>query len=376
MQHIIVLGTGIVGSAIVKDLGRDFRITAADNNQTQLNKIKAEQPLTPIEADLSQKENIAKIIKDADLVINALPGHLGFNTLKTIIEHKKNTVDIAFFSEDPFQLDDLAREKGVTAVMDCGVAPGLNNMIAGYHNENMTVHSFECLVGGLPVDRSGPYEYKAPFSPIDVLEEYIRPARLVEKGKMITKPALSDPKLIDFEEVGTLESFNTDGLRTLIKTMSIPDMKEKTLRYPGHRKLMYIFRESGFFSKKAIKVNNTEISPLEFTSQLLFPLWKYKENEEDFTIMRITIKGTEKGKEVVITYTLYDTFDHRTNISSMARTTGYTCTAAARLILNDTFKRKGVSPPEYLGADEECFHKIINHLQERDIKLDKKIQSG
>jgi len=376
LQHIIVLGTGIVGSAIVKDLGRDFRITAADNNQTQLNKIKAEQPLTPIEADLSQKENIAKIIKDADLVINALPGHLGFNTLKTIIEHKKNTVDIAFFSEDPFQLDDLAREKGVTAVMDCGVAPGLNNMIAGYHNENMTVHSFECLVGGLPVDRSGPYEYKAPFSPIDVLEEYIRPARLVEKGKMITKPALSDPKLIDFEEVGTLESFNTDGLRTLIKTMSIPDMKEKTLRYPGHRKLMYIFRESGFFSKKAIKVNNTEISPLEFTSQLLFPLWKYKENEEDFTIMRITIKGTEKGKEVVITYTLYDTFDHRTNISSMARTTGYTCTAAARLILNDTFKRKGVSPPEYLGADEECFHKIINHLQERDIKLDKKIQSG
>ncbi|MEJ2628419.1 MAG: saccharopine dehydrogenase C-terminal domain-containing protein [bacterium] len=376
MQHIIVLGTGIVGSAIVKDLGQDYRITAADNNQTQLNKIKAEQPLTLIEADLSQKENIAKIIKDADLVINALPGHLGFNTLKTIIEHKKNAVDIAFFSEDPFQLDELAREKGVTVVIDCGVAPGLSNMITGYHNENMTVHSFECLVGGLPVDRSGPYEYKAPFSPIDVLEEYIRPARLVEKGKMITKPALSDPELIDFEEVGTLESFNTDGLRTLIKTMSIPDMKEKTLRYPGHRKLMQIFRESGFFSKKTIKVNNTEISPLEFTSRLLFPLWKYKENEEDFTIMRITIKGIEKGKEVVITYTLFDTFDTRTNISSMARTTGYTCTAAARLILNDKFKRKGVSPPEYLGADVECFNQIINHLQERDIKLEKKIQSG
>ena len=168
MQHIIVLGTGIVGSAIVKDLCKEYRITAVDNNRTQLNQIETERQVTLMEADLSQKEKIAKIIHNADLVINALPGHLGFNTLKTIIEHKKNIVDIAFFSEDPFQLDDLARKNGVTAVMDCGVAPGLSNMIVGYHNENMTIHSFECLVGGLPVERKGPYKYKAPFSPIDV----------------------------------------------------------------------------------------------------------------------------------------------------------------------------------------------------------------
>ncbi len=375
MKKVVVLGSGIVGSAIVKDLCKDFKVTAADMDKTKLNKIKAQCPVEAIEADLSHKEKIAAIIKESDLVINALPGYLGFEIMKTVIENKKNTVDIAFYSEDPFELDDLARKNQVTAVMDCGVAPGMNNMIVGYHNEKMTIQSFECLVGGLPVIRSWPYEYKAPFSPIDVLEEYIRPARMVENGNLVTKPALSDPELVDFEEVGTLESFNTDGLRTLITTMDIPEMKEKTLRYPGHIKLMRIFRESGFFSKKPIKINNSEISPIEFTSKLLFPLWKYKEKEEEFTIMRIIINGIKNGKKEKVMYSLFDRFNKKTNISSMARTTGYPCCATARLILNNKFDRKGVSPPEFVGADEECFHEVMNYLEEREIKFVKKKHS-
>jgi len=375
MKKIVVLGSGIVGSAIAKDLCKEYKVTSVDVDKTRLDKIKTEYPIDCLKADLSKKEKIISIIQDYDLVINALPGYMGFETMKTVIENKKDTVDIAFYNEDPFELDSLAKKNQVTAVMDCGVAPGMSNMILGYHNEMMTVESFECLVGGLPLKREWPYEYKAPFSPIDVLEEYIRPARMVENGEVVTKPALSDPELIDFDAVGTLESFNTDGLRTLIHTMDIPEMKEKTLRYPGHIELMRIFRESGFFSKKPLKVNNTEISPVEFISKLLFPLWKYDEHEEEFTIMRIVIKGLHNGKNTVVTYNLYDRFNKETNISSMARTTGYPCCATARLILNGVFDKKGVSPPEIVGADKECFHNIIDYLEKRDIKFVNETQS-
>lgn len=375
MKKITILGAGIVGSAIAKDLCSDFSVTSIDRDTSHLNTLKDEFSINIQEADLSYTKNIKEFINDCDLVINALPGHLGFQAMKTVIESKKNTVDIAFYSEDPFELDELARKNQVTAVMDCGVAPGMSNMIAGYHNEKMEVQSFECLVGGLPMQRNWPYEYKAPFSPIDVLEEYTRPSRIMENGKVIIKPALSEPELVDFEEIGTLESFNTDGLRTLLKTMKIPDMKEKTLRYPGHIELMRVFRESGFFSKKPININDTEISPLEFTTKLLFPLWKYEEDEEEFTIMRISIKGIKNGKKEQVKYTLFDVFDNKTKISSMARTTGYPCCATARLILNGTYNRKGVSPPEYVGENEECFYYILDYLEKRGVKFIRKGQS-
>lgn len=156
---------------------------------------------------------------------------MGFCTLKTVIECGKDIVDISFFPEDPFKLDQLAKEKKVTAVVDCGVAPGCSNLILGYMASILDViESFSCYVGGLPRIRTWPYEYKTPFSPSDVIEEYNRPARLVDNGKVVTQPALSEVELIDLPGVGTLEAFNTDGLRTLIRTMKVPCMKEKTMR--------------------------------------------------------------------------------------------------------------------------------------------------
>ena len=184
-------------------------------------------------------------------------------------------VDISFFPENALGLDELAKENQVTAIVDCGVAPGMSNLILGYHNERMTINNFECLVGGLPLKRVYPFEYKAPFSPIDVLEEYTRPARYVENSHILTKPALSDAELIDFEKVGTLESFNTDGLRSILFTMGhIPNMKEKTLRYPGHISLMQGLIKAGFLKSEPINLKGQSISPLQFTSALLFDQWK------------------------------------------------------------------------------------------------------
>src|SRR5690606_32895639 len=143
----------------------------------------------------------------------------GFATAKAVIESGRNMVDISFFPEDPFELDELAKKHNVTVVTDCGVAPGMGNIILGYHNQAMQVTDYECLVGGLPLVREWPWEYRAVFSPIDVIEEYIRPARFVQNGALVVREALSDPELVHFAEVGTLESWNSDGLRTLIQTM-------------------------------------------------------------------------------------------------------------------------------------------------------------
>ncbi|MCL5028070.1 MAG: saccharopine dehydrogenase NADP-binding domain-containing protein [Bacteroidetes bacterium] len=368
MKKIIVLGSGMIGSAIAIDLAKDFDVTAADVNKNNFELLK-NHSIKVIQADVSKPATVKKIIKDFDLVIGALPSRIGFETLKSIIEAGKNVVDISFFDEDAFQLDYIAKKKKVTAVVDCGVAPGLGNIILGYHNSKMKINSFEGYVGGLPFKRILPFQYKAPFSPKDVIEEYTRPARIVENGSVVIKPALSESELIDFEDVGTLEAFNTDGLRTLLTTMKIPHMKEKTLRYPGHLEIIKTLRESGFFSKEQIEINGMKILPIDFSSNLLFRHWKLEPNEWEFTILQIKISGVEKGKKKEYIYNLFDVFDNKTKTTSMARTTGYTCTSVARLILNGDYFQKGISPPEYIGSDEKCFKKLNQYLKDRNITL-------
>lgn len=367
MNKILVLGAGMVGSAIVKDLLADYDISVIDINKKNLESLKNYKSIKIINADLSDSSIIKKFCKDYDLVVSAVPGFMGFKVLTEVIKCGKDVVDISFFSEDPFKLDKLAKEKKVTAIVDCGVAPGMSNMILGYHNSKMKVDSFKCYVGGLPFERTLPFQYKAPFSPVDVIEEYIRPARIVENRKLLIKPALSESEHINFDNAGTLEAFNTDGLRSLLKTMKIPHMVEKTLRYPGHIEYIMVLRDTGFFDHKKIKLNGYKIAPIELTTKLLLPHWKRKANEKEFTVMRIIIHGIEKSANKEYRYDLYDEFDEKTKTSSMARTTGYTCTAAVRLVLKKKFIRKGISPPEYIGAQPGCFAEVIKDLAKRNI---------
>ena len=369
MAKIIVLGAGLVGNVMAKDLAKQHAVTSVDISAQALAPLEAHNIQT-IQADLSDKNTLTNIIQDFDLVIGAVPGFMGYQMLKTVIEAGKNIVDISFFPEDPFGLDTLAKEKGVVAVMDCGVAPGMGNIILGHHDAQMQISDYECLVGGLPEVREWPYEYKAVFSPIDVIEEYIRPARYVQNSQLITKEALSDTELIEFEGVGTLESWNSDGLRSLIDTMPhIPNMIEKTLRYPGCVEYLKVLRESGFFSYDEIDVNGQKVRPIDVTAKLLFPKWQLKKGEKDFTVMRIIMKGKENGENISYRYDLLDRFQNGT--ISMARTTGFTCTAVANLVANGTYKRIGISPPEYLG---EHFEFVRNYLAERGViyKVNKK----
>ena len=369
-MNVLVLGCGLVGRPMALDLANDesFNVTIADINLKNLKRIPTTLPIKKMQKDLSNPEQLKSLLKKCDIVINAVPGFMGFNTLKEIIKAKKNVVDIAFFPENPFELDELAKQNNVTAVVDCGVAPGMSNLLCGYVDTILDkTETILIYVGGLPVVREYPYEYKAGFSPIDVIEEYTRPARYIENGKLVIRPALSDPEFINFDEVGTLEAFNSDGLRTLAETLTAPNMKEKTLRYPGHIEKMHVLRESGFFSQNEIEVNGVKIKPVDFTSKLLFPMWELKEGDEEFTVMKIIVEGEKDKKKIRYTYNLLDRHDKKTNIHSMARTTGYTATTVVRLLSKGMFDQKGICPPEFIGRKPECVDFVLSELKEKGV---------
>ena len=312
MKNIIVLGSGMVGSAMAIDLSQNHKVTTTDFNQNTLNILKQKHPIIDtILLDVNDLELLSKTLIPFDLVICAVPGFLGFKTLETIIKCNKDVIDISFFPENSLELDLLAKKHNVTAIVDCGVAPGMDNFILGRYNEELKITDFECLVGGLPKVKKWPFNYKAPFSPIDVIEEYTRPARYVENSHIIVKEALSAVEIVEFDKVGTLESFNSDGLRSIIFTMPhIPNMKEKTLRFPGHVEYIRVLKESGFFDENPININGTTISPLEFTSKILFKEWKLNPTEEEFTVMRVTVKGTNlDGSQLTIVYNLFDEYN-------------------------------------------------------------------
>ncbi len=368
-MKIAVLGAGMVGRTMAIDLSKQYDVTSFDISKDSLAILSAKEPRIKTNlADLADFSSYNELLSGFDFVVLAVPGFMGYRALEAVIMAKKNVADISFFPEDSMALDALAKENNVTAIVDCGVAPGMSNYVLGHHNAQMEVTTFECMVGGLPKQRIKPFEYKAPFSPIDVIEEYTRPARLMENGHIVTKPALSEPELIDFEEVGTLESFNTDGLRSILFTMGhIPDMKEKTLRYPGHIDLIKAMMKGGFFDTRKISVNGTEISPLDFTSAILKNQWKLGAEESEFTLMKIKVTGRQDGLPKSVTYTLYDEYDAATQTSSMSRTTGYTCNATLHLIMNKLFTEKGVFPPEMVGKEEACFRFVLNYLKERGV---------
>ncbi|HPD32902.1 MAG TPA: saccharopine dehydrogenase C-terminal domain-containing protein [Candidatus Kapabacteria bacterium] len=366
MNKIIVLGCGLVGRAIALDLSSDYDVTSCDYDESKLNEIK-QYGINTIIADLSDYKSIAELTEPYDVVVGAVPGYMGYRVIEEVINGGKNVVDISFFPEDSLSLNSLAISKNVSAVVDCGVAPGMSNILLGYHSSRIKVENFICYVGGLPFIRKFPFQYKAPFSPIDVIEEYTRPARFIENSVIKTEPALSDSEFINFDKIGTLEAFNTDGLRTMLKTMKVPNMKEKTLRYPGHIEYIKVLLEAGFFSNKEILVGNNTIRPIEVTNKILFDEWKLDPDDEEFTVMKIIIEGEEDGENVRYTYNLFDKYDQTTKISSMARTTGYTASAVVHLMLQGKCRQIGIIPPEYIAANDENMNYIIEYLAERNV---------
>lgn len=372
MPRAIVLGAGLVGSVMAADLAEDtdFEVVVADSNSKALEVAQnRSNKISTIQVDLANESATKKLVGDYDIVLGALASHIGFQTLRAVIEAGKNYCDICFMPEDAIELDELAKSHGVTAVVDCGVAPGMSNLLVGYGASLLDeCENIEIYVGGIPKDPQPPFLFKAAFSPHDVVEEYTRPARLVENGKIVIREALSEIETINLPGVGDLDAFNTDGLRSLAYTMNVPEMKEKTLRYPGHIQMMCNLRDAGFFSNESIKIGENEIRPIDITKELMHKQWSYMPGEEDLTVMRIIVAGLKDDCKVRYTWDLLDYFDKSSQTTSMSRTTAFPCAIIARLIAKGKIDKQGVLPPELLANDAELVTHVLSELQMRGIK--------
>lgn len=372
-QPVIVLGAGMIGSAMAQDLAAlgALDVHIADSRAESLERVAKKVPVRTHQADLGNPESLRALLKGQRLAIGALPSVIGLQSVKAAIEAGCDMVDISFMPEDARSLDGLARERGVTAVTDCGVAPGLTNMVAAHAASLFdSCERIEMAVGGLPAVRTWPFNYKAGFAPWDVIEIYTRPATVVEDGRVVVKEAMADLERIDVPGVGTLESFVSDGLRSLADTLKVPNMVERTLRWPGHVELMKVFRETGLFSLEPVAVGGQTVRPRDLTAALLFPKWTYDEGEADLTVMRVLASGQKGGGPHRFTFEFVDRFDPASGLRSMSRSTGFTATAVAGLILDGTLKEPGVHAPESLGARPGMLDRVLAYLRARGVRCE------
>jgi len=376
MPRIIVLGAGRVGRVIARDLCEDpaLEVTVADRDAGALAAVKARCDVQTRPAELGDPAAVRAAVAGFDLAVGALPGALGHQTLEAVLEAGiPRYVDISFLPEDPRPLAERAAAKGQVVLYDMGVAPGMSNVLLAQGVRQLApARSARYLVGGLPVVRRLPWEYEAPFSPIDVVEEYIRPARFRVGGKNEVRPALSDLEHFELAGLGTLEGFLTDGLRSLLDTVDpadCPRLEEKTLRYPGHAERVRVLRDSGFFDDRDLTVGDQTINARELTFALLDPVWHQAEGSEELTLMRVEVEGAGGQRRV---WELLDRTDRQRGETSMARTTGFPAALCARRLLDDRPPLPpGVHPPEALAGDDGLVAALLEEHARRGVRYRK-----
>ena len=356
----------MVGRLIAVELSKKYQVCAIDNDANNLSKLaKYNNRIVTKKIDI-RNEPFLDSLEDAEIVINCVPGFMGFETSKKILE-KKTCVDISFMPEDCNELNTTSEKAKTALYPDAGVAPGLSNIIVGNLITKQKVDEIKIMVGGLPIEKNPPWNYKAPFSPIDVIEEYTRPARIKKNGTIETVEPLTGLINFEFENVGKLEAFLTDGLRTLLTTELTKDIStllEYTIRYPGHSKRISNLIEDGKLNDTVKTINGKLTSQREITCKELFKEWKLTENDKEFTLLVITAK-TKEGEE--ISCIVYD--EWRDGWSSMSRTTGLTACAITNLIIDKKLTKIGVVTPEDLGTNQAFFDYIINYLKERKMTI-------
>ena len=271
---------------------------------------------------------------------------------------------------DPTTLDAAAKKAGITIIPDCGVAPGLSNMLVGYGSSRLdSVEEAKIMVGGIPEKEVPPLGYTITWSADGLIDEYIRDVSIIKDGKIIQVPALSGLENIEFPGVGTLESFYTDGLRTLVQ--SFPDTKnlyEKTLRYPGHVEKVKLLRELGFFGEEPVTVLGAEVMP-KLVSARIFEKSLTMPDVGDLLAMMIEVSGVKDGEKKGFRYHVLEYHDHESGVSAMARTTAYTASIVAGILVDGGIKEKGVIPMEQLGAEHRFVEKVFKEHDKRDIEI-------
>ncbi len=370
-MKVIVLGSGKIGSVIAKDFSKTgAKLTLSDVDLKRAKKAASEIGGDSMVFNTSDHDSMVETLSGFDLVLGALPGDYGFKALEACVEAGKNMVDVSFTPENPTVLNKAAVDAGITIIPDCGVAPGLSNLLVGYGASKLDkVKEAKIMVGGIPESPVPPLGYTVTWSADGLIDEYIRDVSIVKDGKLVQTPALSGLEQIDFPGVGTLEAFYTDGLRTLVKSLpGIENLYEKTLRYPGHVEKVKLLRELGFFSEEPVTVQGLEVYP-KMVSARIFEKSLTMPEVGDLLAMMIEVSGVKGGEEKRFRYTVLEYPDRETGVSAMGRTTAYTASVVAKILVDGGIKKKGVIPMERMGSNHGFVGKVLGELGKRDVEV-------
>ncbi len=363
MENILILGAGNVGKTVAHDLSEEYKITIADADEKTLKKIKENDRISledTTKIDAAKYEELRDLIAKYDIVVGALPGDVGYECVKAAAEAGTDMIDVSFMPEDPFSLDDLVKKNEVSVIVDAGFGPGLSNIFIGRIQEEIDVlEDVTIRIGGLPLERRPPLYHKLTFSPRDLIQEYVREARLVRDGKVVKEDPMEDISKVELDGK-EFEEFYSDGLRTLLKTIDAQNIEETTLRWKGHLQKMKVLRDLGFFKEENV----------DKTLKIIGPLMRFE--SEDFCIMDIEAlggKGERSEKEMRMNYFFYDEADEK--FSSMARSTGYSVAAFTRLLIEEKENMiDGIVAPEVLGVDKNYHDFVVEYMREKGMRID------
>jgi lysine 6-dehydrogenase len=375
-MKLLVLGCGNIGSVAAEDISKSMdsiEVVVADRDETRAKLIAeriSQSNVSWIQLDTAKNNRLVKTLEDFDLTMGFLPGKLGYSLAEACIDARSDLVDVSYMAENPLTLNDKAVKAGVKIIPDCGLAPGISNILVGHAAGKLDKVQTVCImVGGLPEKPVPPLGYVITWSLESLLDEYTRKTRIVKEGEIVEVEALSGLQEVEFPNVGRLEAFYTDGLRTLPYTIkNVDSMWEKTLRYPGHAKKIELLKALGFFEEKQIDVEGVSISPKKLTLRLLKrKLWKPE--VKDIVALKVEVSGFKNNKHTGYTYQLLDRYDEKQRITAMARTTAYPASIIAQLILRKAIKEKGIVPPERLVMNEQFFSAFLDELDRRGIRI-------
>lgn len=372
----LIMGCGAQGSACAFALAQDeetTKVLLVDKDIRHLPSFLLpyiDKTIFVSQADIKVKETIKTLLEEADVLVNALPYYLNQTATQLAIDAQVHYCDLGGNTqivEKQKQQHDDARKRNISMVPDCGLAPGMVNILCQAAIDQLDdVTAVNAFVGGLPKDPVPPLNYQIVYSMQGVLDYYTTPVLVLENAKLVEKPALSGLEHLHFEGIGTLEAFHTAGG---ISTMPIEyqdkicAMSYKTLRYPGHADLMASFRDLGLFDQTPILVDNSMVSPRDafiasVEPKLLAP------NAPDLVALRVQVSGQSNGDHKNITYEMIEHMDIQNSISAMMRTTGYSLAAVAKLQAKGHVKAGVYTAAECIDANE-----FLTQLKGYDIDI-------
>ncbi len=374
----MVLGSGLQGSACAFDLLQSSRaaVSLADRAPEQLApflKPFLGKRLAVLKVDVQDQSNMRDVMRGHDAVLCAIPYYFNYPMAALAVELGIHFADLGGNTEIVRRqqtLDGAARQKGITVVPDCGLAPGLVNILAAEAIRRLDrCESVQLYVGGLPQHPEPPLNYAVVYSLEGALDYYTTPSWVLRGGQPVEVDALSEVESVDFAQpVGKLEAFHTaGGISTMPWQFAgrIPTMEYKTLRYPGHAHIMRAMRDLGLFGVEAVDVKGTKVVPRDAFISVVGPKLSRPE-VQDFVALKVVARGKRRSKRAAVGFRLLDYFDARRKISAMMRTTGYSLSIAGQMLADGRIRERGVHP----AYEVTPFEAYVSELHKRGIAIE------